>query len=194
MLFSIRKTHLFDYIFKHQSKFLYRVHNFYVGLENSGKAHGVFLLNTHSQEVTTGPAPHLIYRTIGGRFEIFFLPGPTPEQVIQQYQQIVGRPYLPAYWAFGYQFCRYGFKGLTDLKDTIGRIQNAQIPIDVMYADIDYMDRYKDFTTGQKEWGDFPAYTEQKHKEGLKLTLIFDPAIEVDYEPFSRGLDKVGFV
>lgn len=111
--------------------------------------------------------------------------------MIKQYQQIIGRPYLPAYWALGYQFCRYGFKGLTDLKDTIARIQNAKIPIDVMYADIDYMERYKDFTTGQKEWGDFPAYAEQKHKEGLKLTLIFDPAIEVDYEPFSRAIQKV---
>jgi alpha-glucosidase (family GH31 glycosyl hydrolase) len=40
---------------------------------------------------------------IGGRFEFFFLPGPTPEEVARQYQQIVGRPYLPAYWAFGYQ-------------------------------------------------------------------------------------------
>ena len=28
-----------------------------------------------AQEVTVGPAPHLVYRAIGGRFEIFFLPG-----------------------------------------------------------------------------------------------------------------------
>lgn len=74
-----------------------------MALEENGKAHGVFLLNSNAQEVVTGPGPHLTFRAIGGRFEFYFLPGPTPEQVIQQYQQIIGRPYLPAYWAFGYQ-------------------------------------------------------------------------------------------
>lgn len=79
---------------------------------------------------------------------------------------------------------------MTDLKDTIGRIQNAQIPIDVAYADIDYMERYKDFTTGQEKWSDFPKYAEELHSKNVKLTLIFDPAIEVDYDSFQRGLDK----
>lgn len=90
------------------------------------------------------------FRAIGGRFEFYFLPGPTPEQVVKQYQQIIGKPYLPAAWALGYQFCRYGYKDLNELKDTISRIQSSQIPIDVVYADIDYMERYKDFTTGQE--------------------------------------------
>uniref|UniRef100_A0A915P813 P-type domain-containing protein n=1 Tax=Meloidogyne floridensis TaxID=298350 RepID=A0A915P813_9BILA len=67
---------------------LYGVHPFYIGLEPNGKAHGVLILNSNAQEITTGPGPHLIYRTIGGRLDILFLPGPTPEQVIQQFQQI----------------------------------------------------------------------------------------------------------
>jgi hypothetical protein len=48
------------------------------------------------------------------------------------------------------KFSRYGYTDLTDLKDTIGRIQSAQIPLDVIFVDIDYMERYKDFTTGQE--------------------------------------------
>lgn len=84
-------------------KQLIGVHNFYLGLEENGKAHGVFMLNSHAQEVVTGPGPHLTYRAIGGRFEFFFLPGPTPSDVVRQYQQIIGRPYLPAYWGLGYQ-------------------------------------------------------------------------------------------
>lgn len=53
------------------------------------------MLNSSPQEVVTGPGPHLVYRAIGGRFDFYFLPGPTPNEVIQQYQQIIGRPYLP---------------------------------------------------------------------------------------------------
>lgn len=35
---------------------------------------------------------------------------------------------------------------MNDLKATIKRITDAQIPFDVVYSDIDYMDRFKDFT------------------------------------------------
>lgn len=45
----------------------------------------------------------MTYRTIGGILEYFFFPGPTPEEVIQQYQQVIGTPFLPAYWNLGYQ-------------------------------------------------------------------------------------------
>src|SRR3569623_1836019 len=79
------------------------VHPFYLGLEKDGSAHGVFIFNSNAQVVTTGPAPHLVYRTIGGQLEIFFFPGHTPEEVIRQYEQVIGTPYLPAYWAFGFQ-------------------------------------------------------------------------------------------
>jgi alpha-glucosidase (family GH31 glycosyl hydrolase) len=82
---------------------LYGVHPFYMGLEKDGKAHGVFILNSNAQEVTTGSGPHMIYRTIGGELEIFYFPGPKPEDVIKQYEQVIGKPMLPAYWAFGFQ-------------------------------------------------------------------------------------------
>lgn len=48
-------------------------------------------------------APHLVYRTIGGILDIYFFPGPEPEQVVQQYQMLIGTPFLPAYWALGFQ-------------------------------------------------------------------------------------------
>jgi hypothetical protein len=169
---------------------LYGVHPFYLGIEEDGKAHGVFIFNSNAQEVTTGPAPHLIYRTIGGQLDIFFFPGPSPEDVIRQYQQVIGTPFLPAYWAFGFQLCRYGYKDLQEMKDTVKRIQDANIPFDIPYADIDYMERFKDFTINQEGWTDFPEYAKQLHDEGLHLFLIFDPAIEADYDSFRRALEQ----
>ncbi|VDN35632.1 unnamed protein product [Gongylonema pulchrum] len=101
------------------------------------------------QEITTGPGPHLIYRTIGGMLEIQFFSGPSPEQVIRQYHQFIGLPFLPAYWSFGFQLSRYGHKTLDDLITTVNRNLNAGVPVEVVHADIDYMDRYKDFTLKQ---------------------------------------------
>ncbi|VDK80513.1 unnamed protein product [Anisakis simplex] len=71
------------------TKNLYGVHPFYMALEPDSKAHG--------------PAPHLVYRTIGGILDIYFFPGPEPEQVIQQYLALIGTPMLPAYFALGFQ-------------------------------------------------------------------------------------------
>lgn len=45
-----------------------------------------------------------------------------------------------------------------------------------------------------QKWGQFPEYAKWLHDNGLHLILIFDPAIEVDYDTFQRGLDKVSFV
>uniref|UniRef100_A0A914EEX1 P-type domain-containing protein n=1 Tax=Acrobeloides nanus TaxID=290746 RepID=A0A914EEX1_9BILA len=166
---------------------LYSVHPFYMGLEKDGKAHGVFILNSNAQEVTTGPGPHMIYRTIGGELEIFYFPGPKPEDVIKQYEQVIGKPMLPAYWAFGFQLCRWGYQGLEEVKQVVARTRNAGIPFDVQYADIDYMDRYKDFTLDTQKWGDLPEYTNFLHENGLHLILIFDPAIQVDDDSFARA-------
>ncbi|XGW11781.1 hypothetical protein V3C99_012895 [Haemonchus contortus] len=85
------------------TKNLYGVHPFYMVLEPDGNAHGVFILNSNAQEVTTAPGPALIYRTIGGNLDMYFFPGPSPEEVTQQYLALIGTPFLPAYWALGYQ-------------------------------------------------------------------------------------------
>lgn len=167
---------------------LYGVHPFYICIESDGKAHGVFILNSNAQEVETGPGPHLQYRTIGGRIDMAFFPGPTPEEVVNQYLQHIGFPFLPAYWALGYQLCRWGYGSLDAMKTVISRNQAAGIPLDVPYADIDYMNHYEDFTEGDN-WSGFPAYTQQLHSQGLHLIVIFDPAVEVDYASFQRGIN-----
>ncbi|VDN23045.1 unnamed protein product, partial [Gongylonema pulchrum] len=101
------------------------------------------------QEVTLGPWPHLVYRTIGGMLDITFFPGPKPEDVIKQYLTFIGKPYLPAYFAFGFQLCRFGYTGLDEMKAVVSRVQKVGVPLDVVYADIDYMERYTDFTVGK---------------------------------------------
>lgn len=124
------------------------VHPFYLCIEKDGKAHGVFFFNSNAQEVTLGPAPHLVYRTIGGQLEFFYFPGPTPEDVIRQYQEVIGKPMLPAYWALGYQLSQWGYKKLDTMKEVVQRTQDAGVPFDVITADIDYMYHNEDFSYG----------------------------------------------
>uniref|UniRef100_A0A0M3HMD3 Alpha-glucosidase n=1 Tax=Ascaris lumbricoides TaxID=6252 RepID=A0A0M3HMD3_ASCLU len=55
------------------------------------------------KEITLGMAPHIVYRTIGGMLDIFFFPGPTPDDVIRQFTALVGKPAVPPYWSLGFQ-------------------------------------------------------------------------------------------
>uniref|UniRef100_A0A914Q7A3 P-type domain-containing protein n=1 Tax=Panagrolaimus davidi TaxID=227884 RepID=A0A914Q7A3_9BILA len=170
-------------------KNLYGVHNFYIGFEGDGKAHGVFFFNSNAQEVTIG-GNAITYRTIGGQIEVFFFPGPTPEEVVKQYQQLIGTPILPPYWALGFQLCRYGYQNVSEIRDVVERMKAAGIPQDVQFSDIDYLNQYEDFSYNNDSFADLPQFAKDLHNNySMHLTLIFDPAIEVDYAPMNRAIN-----
>ncbi|VDK68077.1 unnamed protein product [Cylicostephanus goldi] len=140
---------------------------------------------------------------------MYFFPGPTPEEVTQQYLALIGTPTLPAYWGFGFQagvhlvsmfdkqlyilqISRWGYKNFAEMRDIVEKNIQAGVPVDTVVGDIDYMDRYKDFSIGES-WREFPAYVDQLHSRGMRAVLMFDPAIQANYEPFGRAIAAVSF-
>ena len=75
------------------------VHPFLLGVEQDGNAFGIFILNSNAMELTITPYPSLQYKTIGGILDIFIFLGPTPNDVIMQYWDVIGKPFLPPYWS-----------------------------------------------------------------------------------------------
>ncbi|XP_074859780.1 sucrase-isomaltase, intestinal isoform X2 [Carettochelys insculpta] len=174
----------------------YGVHPFYMGLENDGNAHGVLLLNSNAMDVTFQPTPALTYRTIGGILDFYMVLGPTPELVVQEYTALIGRPVMPPYWALGFQLCRYGYKNDTEVSDLYEAMKAAQIPYDVQYTDIDYMERQLDFTLSPNFSG-LPALINKMKMEGMRFIIILDPAIsgnETDYLAYTRGVQDDVFI
>jgi alpha-glucosidase (family GH31 glycosyl hydrolase) len=55
------------------------------------------------KEILLTPYPAVTFTTIGGIIDLFLFTGPTPKNVIQKYSQLVGLPFLPPYFALGYQ-------------------------------------------------------------------------------------------
>ncbi|XP_052008312.1 sucrase-isomaltase, intestinal-like [Xyrauchen texanus] len=177
----------------------YGVHPFYMGLEKSNNAHGVFLLNSNAMDVTFQPTPSLTYRTVGGILDFFMMLGPTPEAVVQQYTEIIGRPVLPAYWTLGFQLCRYGYANDQEIEDLYNEMRAADIPYDVQYADIDYMERQLDFTLDQKNFKGLPALVDRMRGEGMRFIFILDPAISANetentYPAFDHGIEQDVFI
>ncbi|XP_034556178.1 maltase-glucoamylase, intestinal [Notolabrus celidotus] len=174
----------------------YGVHPFYMGLETTSDAHGVLLLNSNAMDVTFQPTPSLTYRTVGGILDFYMVLGPTPEEVVQQYTALIGRPVLPAYWSLGFQLCRYGYANDKEISDLYSDMKKAGIPYDVQYADIDYMDRQLDFVL-DPEFDGLPALVDTMRGEGMRFIFILDPAIsgnETNYPAFERGKEADVFI
>uniref|UniRef100_A0A8C3X523 Maltase-glucoamylase n=1 Tax=Catagonus wagneri TaxID=51154 RepID=A0A8C3X523_9CETA len=175
---------------------LYGAQTFFLCLEDaSGLSFGVFLMNSNAMEVTLQPAPAITYRTIGGVLDFYVFLGNTPEQVVQEYLQLIGLPVLPSYWALGFHLSRYDYETLDNMREVVERNRAAQLPYDVQHADIDYMDERKDFTYNPVDFKGFPEFAQELHNNGQKLIIIADPAISNNssqnnpYGPYDRGSD-----
>jgi len=130
---------------------------------------------------------------------------------------------MPA-WSLGYQLCRWGYYSgsgrnnqtgfhepfgpmsvrFDPLKDkrtfeVTDELRNANIPQEVQWNDIDYMDRRRDFTFDPKNFHFLPWKIAELHKKGQKYVAILDPAIPSGvgndtYEPLIDGLAKNVFI
>ncbi|NWY03495.1 MGA protein, partial [Nothoprocta ornata] len=169
---------------------------FYMAIEEDGNAHGVLLLNSNAMDVTFQPTPALTYRTVGGILDFYMVLGPTPELVVQEYTALIGRPFMPPYWSLGFQLCRYGYRNDSEIAELVSEMKSAQIPYDVQYSDIDYMERQMDFTLSPHFTG-LPDLINKVKQEGMRFILILDPAIaanETNYLAFTRGVNDDVFI
>lgn len=175
----------------------YGFHPYYMALEDEGNAHGVLLLNSNAMDVTFQPTPALTYRIIGGILDFYMFLGPTPEVATKQYHEVIGQPVMPPYWALGFQLCRYGYRNTSEIEQLYDDMVKAQIPYDVQYTDINYMERQLDFTIGEN-FHDLPQFVDRIRGEGMRYIIILDPAISGNetkpYPPFERGMEKDVFV
>jgi len=90
----------------------------------------------------------ITYQILGtGIFDFFILlDNPNPEMTTLKYHKIIGVPLLPPFWAFGWHQCKYGYNSTQEMIDVYENYKKFNFPLDVLWSDIDYMDRWRDFT------------------------------------------------
>ncbi|TKS81203.1 Sucrase-isomaltase, intestinal [Collichthys lucidus] len=187
---------------EHGTHNLYGHYPFFLCLEDaSGKSFGVFLMNSNAMEVTLQPAPAVTYRTIGGVLDFYILFGDTPEQVVQEFLELIGRPVIPPYWSLGFQLSRWDYGSLSEVKKTVERNRAVDLPYDIQYTDIDYMEDKKDFTYDKVKFSELPDFANYLHEKGQRYILILDPAVATSkrlgnapYESYDRGTEKNAWV
>lgn len=134
----------------------------------------------------------LQYNVIGGIVDLYFLAGPTPDDVARQYSDISGKPALPAYWGLGSHQCRYGYRDWIEVAEVVNNYSTAGIPLETMWTDIDYMYSRWIFTLDPER---FPLdkmrrIVELLHAKAQHYIMMVDPAVAAtNYTTYNNGVD-----
>ena len=110
--------------------------------------------------------------------------------IVHLFRRMIGRSYIPPKWAFGYGQSRWGYMDEKDIRQVArGYLENG-IPLDAIYLDIDYMERYKDFTVSGERFPDLPGLVSDMKKEGIHLVPIIDAGVKIEkgYSVYEEGV------
>lgn len=138
----------------------------------------------------------LIICSESGNADIYRFTADSADEIVRQFRAITGQSYIPPKWAFGFGQSRWGYKTEEDIRTVYERYRDASVPLDSIYLDIDYMERYKDFTVNTESFPHFSDFVEEMRKSNVHLVPIIDAGVKMEegYETYEEGCEKDYFV
>ncbi|KAF2863108.1 glycoside hydrolase family 31 protein [Piedraia hortae CBS 480.64] len=180
---------------------LYGDHPVYYDHRGANGTHAVFLLNSNGAEIDINKDgngnQYLEYNLLGGVLDFYFVSGPSPVQVAQQYSEIVGKPAMMPYWGFGFHQCRYGMRDVYDVAEVVANYSKAGIPLETMWTDIDYMHLRRTFSLDEARFSlqRVRELVDTLHSRQQHYIVMVDPAVAYqDYPAFNKGVEMDIFV
>ena len=173
---------------------LYKTFPFFIGL-HSGLTYGLFFDNTHKSYFDFGATTDeqmSWFGADGGDMNYYFFGAQGIRNILQDYTWLTGRMEMPPLWSLGYQQCRWSYMSAEEVLDVATKFRERNIPADVMYCDIDYMDGYKIFTWNKKTFPDPEGMIDKLKAMNFRLVTIVDPGIKIDksYAEYKEGVEK----
>lgn len=171
---------------------LYGAHNFLV-LDGAGVL-GIFVDTpgnvvydigyTDSRKLSIAPQ--------SADFELYLIEGESPDAVVEAFRRLIGRSYIPPRWAFGYGQSRWGYDSMNQVREVAAGYRDNHIPLDMIFLDIDYMERYKDFTVDKERFPDFRGLVAEMKEQDIRLVPIIDGGVKKEdgYDIYEEGKEK----
>lgn len=126
----------------------YQTHPWVLGVRPDGTAFGVLFDSTwaSSLDLEQPVAEGIIFQTEGPSPRVITFQGATPKEVVQKLAEYTGMPFMPPMWSVGYHQSRFSYVPQSLALGVAQEFRNRQIPAEVIWMDIDYMDNFKNFT------------------------------------------------
>lgn len=174
---------------------LYAAHNFFIVhsrdqsvgyyIDFAGKiTYDIGFTNQENFEITVE----------GTDFDVYIYRG-TPNEIVTSFRKSIGQSYVPPIWGFGYQQSRWSYENMEIVENIADGFDQYDIPCDAIYLDIDYMERFKDFTISQRNFPEFESFNEKMLARDIKLIPIIDAGVKIEqgYDVYDEGLKNSYF-
>lgn len=171
-------------------KRLYQSHPWVLGVNRDGTAFGIIADNSWKQQIDLSDSIRFI--SDGPAFRVIIIQRNSPQEVIEELADLTGKMEMPPLWALGYQQSRYSYVPDTRIKEIADTLRLKNLPCDVIWMDINYMDQFKIFTFDKVNMPDPKAVNDYLHQKGFKSVWMIDPGVKVEknyfvYESGSKG-------
>lgn len=171
---------------------LYGAHNFIL---ISGKRHvGLFFDYPSDICFDIGYTRQDLLTVSCGRADLYLyvITGSSAYDVAKQFRAIIGKSYVAPKYAFGFGQSRWGYKTCEDVEAVVSGYRDNQIPLDMVYMDIDYMQDYKDFTVNPERFPDFAQFVQKMKAQKIHLIPIIDAGVKIEegYDIYEEGVEK----
>ncbi|NIR47171.1 MAG: DUF4968 domain-containing protein, partial [Calditrichae bacterium] len=183
--------------YDNQTDPLYQSIPFYIGMHEN-RTYGIYFNNSYRATFNMG-AGNRRYSSFAaeqGNLDYFFMYGPEVGEVVADYTELTGRIVLPPRWALGYQQCRWSYYPDTEVLNLAQTFRDKQIPADVIYLDIHYMDGYRVFTWDKDRFPNPAGMLRELQNMGFKVVTIIDPGVKADsaFSVAKEGIEHDHFV
>lgn len=172
-------------------KSLYGAHNFFV--VQGEKPYGLYI--DFAGRVKYDVAftnREIIEITVDGiDFDVYYFTG-TYKEIVKAFRALIGLSYVPPKWAFGYQQSRWSYEDAKAVMAIADKFDAEDIPCDAIFLDIDYMERFKDFTISEDRFPDFQKFVNTLKDRDIKLVPIIDAGVKIEdgYDVYEEGVQN----
>lgn len=170
---------------------LYSAHNFLILSRKNGASFGIFIDDPGRVVFDVGETRlDQLVITAGGNCVVYTVEGDSLKDIVKQFRGLIGQSYIAPKWAFGYQQSRWGYACAQDIREVVQGYHGKQIPLDAVYMDIDYMERFKDFTVDAQKFPDFADFVQEMRGQGVHLVPIIDAGVKIEegYPVYEEGV------
>ncbi len=155
---------------------LYQSHPWVLAVRPDGSAVGVLLDTTWRTVIALDGA--MEFTSEGNAAPIYVVDRAKPEEVSTALMELTGNMPLPPKWAIGYHQCRYSYFPEARVREIAQNFRDRDIPCDVIWFDIDYMNGFRTFTVDPSHFPDPKKLNADLRGDGFSLIYMINPGIK----------------